>query len=69
MTHCPALRAGRGHTVRTPPIRTAAVNSSAPSIQGSGMCAHTASKAPVNAIANPPKTLNNMFCTTTPSTP
>jgi hypothetical protein len=61
MTHCPALRAGRGHTVPPPAMRTAAVSSNAPSIHGNGKCIHSASKAPVNAIARPPTTLHNMF--------
>ena len=37
MTHCPALRAGRGQAVRKPAMRVAAVTSSAPSIHGNGM--------------------------------
>ncbi|EGP46477.1 hypothetical protein AXXA_10375 [Achromobacter insuavis AXX-A] len=44
-----------------PAIRTAAVNSNAPSIHGNGKCAHSASTAPANAIAKPPTTLHNMF--------
>ncbi|MNX69787.1 hypothetical protein D3C86_1010200 [compost metagenome] len=61
ITHCPPLRAGLGHTVLSPAIRVAAVKSSAPSIQGRGMCAHTASSAPISAIPNPPATRTSMF--------
>lgn len=61
MTHWPALRAGLGHAVPKPAMRVAAVTSNAPSIHGSGMCAHNANNAPANASAKPPNTLHNMF--------
>ncbi|MNR36248.1 hypothetical protein D3C85_1541460 [compost metagenome] len=61
MTHWPPLRAGLGHAVPRPAIRVAAVNSSAPSIQGKGMCAHTARSAPTSAMPKPPATRTSMF--------
>ena len=68
MTHCPALRAGLGQAVRKPAMRVAAVTSSAPSIHGNGIWAHTATSAPANASTRPAATRHPTLPPFIPST-